>query len=926
MKQTYPVEGMHCASCATIITKKVSALDGVKECAVNFWTKQVTVEFDETKLSEKRIAEEGEKFWYTIKVQSHQEHMWTSEAGEEVSSELTHAWTKVKIAMPITGIALVIMVWMIGRDYWRWTENMVLEEFFHHLLPLLATIMLFVIGRKYIVALGRYAKYGVANMDTLVGIGTVTAFLYSFLISAFEVPLAQYVDVDRWFYEAVIVVIWFIELGKYLEIKVMSKTWQAIKALVGLQVKEAIIIKDDKEIVTPLEKVVVWDVMKVKPGEKIPLDGIVVFGQADIDESMITGEPLPVHKQQNDIVIWATVVTNSVLHVQATAVGVDTYLSKIIAVVSDAQNSKPHIQKLVDTIMQRFIPVVLLIAIWSACFRLFRWTTFYPEINAIQFAIMSFVWVLVIACPCGLWLATPMAIVTGVGHGAKNGILAKNAEWILQLRKTKIVVFDKTWTITEWKPRLVDRKVISPNELFQENDIADIANLYEQWFNTSEWWGVYTKSYFLDNVYDRIKDQTFVWVVSKKDSIVQWYWFWYWDWEEMKRYFSTITDLKTIYDILPEDKSVFWIDDIVVDVALRWRWIWTSLMSSLEEEALKNKYTYVVLHTLSSNISLCSWYEKRGYQKLWLFTDNFAHTEYILFGKELMDDDFYGSDIILLASLESNSSHPIAHAIVQYAQEHSISLSEVHDFKNLEGVGVQWVIDWTTYCVSKPAYLASLGLSLDDALIDTWTKEGKTPLVLSSENTILAYYAVADSLKETSKQAIIDLKKMGIIPVMVTGDHVNTANYIASLVAIERIYAGVKPEEKAAIIVELQKEWIVTMVGDGINDAPALATADIWVAMSTGTDVAIESADLTLLHGDLSKLVKAITISNLTQSAIVQNLAWAFWFNLLGIPLAAWVFYPFLGVLLNPAFEWAAMAFSDLTVVGNSLRLQAKKI
>lgn len=753
MKQTYPIQWMHCGSCASIITDKVSKLDGVTSCEVNFATKKAIIEFDDTTVSEQDLSHEVEKYGYSLqlppkpsssdKASSHHHvlHDW--------DDDLAQSWKKVVISIPLVAISIIIMIWMIGAQYNRWIENEVIYELFHHILPIIATIMLTVVGWKYVVAIGRYIRYGVANMDTLVGIGTVTAFLYSFAITAFESSLTPYVDVTRGFYEAVIVVIWFIELGKYMEIKVMSKTGKAIQALVGLQVKQALIQQWDKETIKALDQVVLWDIMIIKPWEKIPLDGIVTYGNARIDESMITGEPLPVSKKPWDQVIWATIVSNSTLYVRATAIWQDTYLQKIISIVEQAQNSKPQIQKIADEIMKYFVPWVLIIAVLAALFRLFLGRNFYPDINHIQFAVMSFVWVLVIACPCGLGLATPMAIITGVWHGAKNGILAKNAEWLLKLRKSTIVVFDKTGTITEGKPKLVEQQTTQ----------------------------------------------------------------------------------------------------------------------GLDKE-----------------------------------------------------------NIAILASLEALSSHPIAHAIVEYAKEHDISLHKVTKFENIDGVWLQWEINGQHYVVCKPSHSQTLWIDHDNSLVDSWTKQGKTPLLLVADTQILWYYAVADDIKATSKQAIIDLKAQGITPVMLTGDHVNTAHYIASQIGIDRVYAQVKPEEKAEIITQLKQEGIVTMVWDGINDAPALATADIGIAMSTGTDVAIESADLTLLHGDLSKLVKAIKISKLTQSAIIQNLAWAFGFNLIGIPLAAGVFYPILWVLLNPAFEWAAMAFSDLTVVGNSLRLQAKKI
>ena len=750
MKQTYPINGMDCASCAITITNKVSQLEWIKSCEVNFATHNAVIEFDETKTDITKVSDEIEKYWYELvhkSIDKHNHNEWAHD--DHNNSDIQKTWNNVLISTPLVIISIGIMVWMIGIDYaWR-PKYEVLYEFFHHLLPIFATIMLFVVWWNYILAIWRYIKYGVASMDTLVGIGTGVAYLYSFLITALEEPFSQFVNTDRNFYESVIVVIGFIAIGKFMEARVMAKTGQAIKALLWLQVKDALIIKNNWEVKVPLHEVQVGDIMIVKPWEKIPLDGIILSWEADIDESMITWEPLPILKKQDDVVIGATIVTNSAIHVKATAVGKDTYLSKIVAIVSQAQNSKPQIQKVVDQIMQWFIPVVLCIAVWSAVFRLVRWNMFFPWINPIEFAIMSFVWVLVIACPCGLWLATPMAIMTWVEHGAKNGILAKNAEGLLKLRKATIAVFDKTWTITMGKPTLVEQLSITGND--EEN-------------------------------------------------------------------------------------------------------------------------------------------------------------------------------IRILASLEALSSHPIAHAIVTYAKEKNYENYSIDNFKHLDGVWIQGTINSKVYVVSKLSYVRDKWLPIDEDTITKRTKEGKTPLILSTWNEILWYYAVADTIKDMSVQAIQDLKDLGILPVMITGDHSNTAHFIAQLAGIEKVYAEIQPEQKASIIKDLQKEWIVVMVWDGINDAPALATADIGIAMSTGTDVAIESADLTLLHWDLSKLVKAIKISKLTQSAIWQNLAWAFSYNIIWIPLAGGAFYPFLGVLLNPAFEWTAMAFSDLTVIGNSLRLQMKKI
>lgn len=746
MKKNYTIWGMHCVSCAQIITTKLTALSGVKWCEVHFATKEATLDYDSNTITESVIQEEVKKYWYTLIPDKKEE----IKSNEEIieNPELEHAWNMVLVSIPIVALSIGIMTWMIWVWQWWWSGNDTIKEFFHHLLPILATVMLTVVGWKYVIAIGRYIRYGVANMDTLVGIGTVTAFIYSFALTAFEWQLGVYLDTDRTFYESVIVVIGFVELGKYLEAKIMAKTGKAIRALVWLQSKDALIKRWSTELRVTLDQVNIGDLMIVKPWEKIPLDGTIIEGQAHIDESMITGESLPVSKNIDDVVIGGTIVSDSTLIVRATALGSDGYLSKIISIVSAAQNSKPQIQKVVDKIMRYFVPGVLILALIAWGFWLFFGRVFFPDINHIEFAILSFVGVLVIACPCGLGLATPMAIITGVWHGAKNGILAKNAEWILSLRKSKIVVFDKTGTITEWRPELIDQK-----------HIGEISN-----------------------------------------------------------------------------------------------------------------------------------------------------------------------QLSILASLETLSSHPIASGIARYASEHDIQIESVSGFQNIAGAGVEWTIGNALYRIYKPSHLTDMGIDYDTSLIETWTHEGKTPLILLEDKTIIGYYSVADKIKSSSKEAIQALKDLWITPVMLTGDHTNTAHYIASQIGIDRVYAGVKPEQKAEIIKELQKEWIVTMVWDGINDAPALATADIGIAMSTGTDVAIEAADLTILHGDLSKIAKAYQISRLTHVAIYQNLAWAFGFNLVGIPLAMGVFYPVLGILLSPAFEWAAMAMSDLTVIGNSLRLQKKKI
>lgn len=737
MKTQYTIQWIHCVSCAQIIEDKLTNLEHIDNVLVHLPTKMITIEHNEP-VSITTLNELLKPYWYTL-------HDKEEQQATRPDNNEQKAFTDMMVSIILAILAILSMTYMIGIDYeWR-PKNLAVHHVMMWFLPLAATYIYATVGRKYLVAIKRYIQYGTANMDTLVWIGTATAFVYSFVASTLHDIFPDILS-KQLFYEAVIVVIWFIELGKYLEHRVMSKTGDAIKALVWLQAKSARLLVDGQEQEIPLDQVKLWDTMIVKAWEKVPVDGVITEWTAYIDESMITGEPIPVMKYPWETLIGSTVLHNWHVVVEATAIGEATYLQKIITIVQDAQQSKPAIQKLADSIMQYFIPTVLVIATIAWLTWLVAWNIFYPDINAAQFALMSFVWVLVIACPCWLWLATPMAIITWIGHGAKQWILAKNAEWLLQLRKATIVLFDKTWTITEGKP--------------------------------------------------------------------------------------TVVETHCSHD-----------------------------------------------HALS-----------------------------------------------MLASLEAYANHPIAEAITQYAQHHDIPTQPVDGFKLLDGIWVAWTIQHKEYLVCKPWYLETLKIAYDTTLIDTRTTQGKTPLVIVEDGSIIGYVAVADSIKTQSIQAINELKQQWIIAVMVTWDHTNTAQYIAQQVWIEQVHGEVTPEEKATIVTQYKQQWVVCMVWDGINDAPALATADIGVAMSTGTDIAIESAQLTLLHWNLLKLTKAITISRMTQWAVIQNLTWAFAFNIIGIPLAAWLFYPFFGVLLNPAFEGMAMSLSSLTVMLNSLRLQKKRL
>jgi len=743
----FNIKGMHCASCAGIIEKTFKKTEGVYSAEVNYGTETVKLAYDEKKISPEHLSQKIEKLGYSL-VMDHSAHLGINQSKKEKLEEIFDMRSKVISAIPLAVISIFIMSWDILAEY-RMVPEMtsVLSVFFHHLLPIMATYMLFVVGKPYLAGVYRFLRYGKANMDTLIGIGTVAAFLYSFTVTAFEDVLRPFINVDVTYYDVVIVVITFIALGKYLEARSKIKTGDAIEKLLNLQAKTALVMRDGKEIEISVNEVKHGDMIVIKPGSKIPVDGVVIEGSSYIDESMVTGEPMPIQKKAGDSVVAGTINTNGSFIFKATKVGGETLLAQIIKMVEDAQGSKAPIQALADKISSVFVPIVLVFAFVT----LGVWVI----VGNIPFGLVSFVGILVIACPCALGLATPTAIIVGVGKGAKEGILIKDAATLEKLHKVDTVIVDKTGTITIGKPTLVDIQI-----------------------------------------------------------------------------FSDYTD-----------------DELV------------SIMSSLEKK----------------------------------------------------------------------SEHPIAHAMVSFAQQKNIHIKEVSDFENIQGKGVKGKINDIEYFVGNTKLIEDMRVVSDMSAIkikiETYTAQGKTPVILSTKEKILGFVMVADEIKPESKQAITDLHKLGIKVVMLTGDDQKAAKHIASLVNIDEVVAHVLPQDKLAKIKELQSLGkIVAMAGDGVNDAPALAQADVGIAMGTGTDVAIESAGITLLGGDISKLVKAIKLSKMTMRGIKQNLFWAFIYNIVGIPLAAGVFYPIFGWVLNPVFAGLAMAFSSVSVVSNSLRIKAKKL
>ncbi len=762
-RQTYRVKGMHCASCSSVIEKTFKNVEGVHSAEVNYGTEKAKVSFDPSKTNPHDLSKHIEPLGYSLEVpisaeemgmspSEHAEHLGLNQSKKEKLAEVADMRRKVLSAVPIAVFAAFVMGWDILAQF-KIISTMpyVWSEFFHHILPALATYVLFVVGKPYLLGVYRFLRYGKANMDTLIGIGTLAAYLYSLTIAAFETSLRPYLNVEQSYYDVTIVVITFIALGKYLEAKSKLKTGDAIEKLLNLQAKTALVVRDGKEIEIPIDQVVHGEIIVVKPAGKIPVDGVLIEGSSFVDESMVTGEPMPVKKESGDSVVAGTINTSGVFTFKATKVGAETLLAQIIKMVEDAQGSKAPIQALADKISSVFVPIVLVLAVLALDAWLLFGTPYLGFSQALSYGLVSFVGILVIACPCALGLATPTAIIVGVGKGAREGILVKDAATLEKLHKVTTVVVDKTGTLTRGKPELVS-----------------IKNLSE----------------------------------------------------------------KSEHEI-----------------------------------------------------------------------------------------------ISVLAGLENKSEHPISHAIVSSAKEKKIDLPAVTDFEAIKGKGVKGFIGGVEYFAGNTKLIQDLGLSFDTESITKETTEGKTPVLLATKEKLLGVFMVADAIKPEAIEAVKNLHKLGIKVVMLTGDNKNTARYIADQVGIDEVVAEVMPADKLAKITELQnKGQIVAMAGDGVNDAPALAQADVGIAMATGTDVAIESAGITLLHGDISKLVKAIRLSKFTMRGIKQNLFWAFIYNIVGIPLASGLFFPIFGWLLSPVFAGFAMAMSSVSVVGNSLRLKVKKL
>jgi P-type Cu+ transporter len=739
IKKTFDVKGMHCASCVRVIERALKKVDGVMEANVNLATNKATVSYGED-TSEHSLASSVKEKGYELVLEEQKgnahDHM---SMGSEINLK-----EKVQISLVLVFISVVIMFWEI-----LFPISYTVKEFFHHLLPLFATYMMFVVGRPYLAGIWRFIKYKKADMDALVGIGTLVAYLYSFAVTAFEQPLSKYLNTEHNYYDVTIIVIGLITLGKYLEERAKSHTSDAIKKLVGLQARTARVVRDGQEVDVPIEEVKAGELIRVRPGEKIPVDGVIIEGESSIDESMVTGESIPVDKTKGGIVIGATMNKSGSFVMKATKVGSDTMLSQIIKLVEEAQGSKAPVQRLADRVSEIFVPVVLGVAILT----FLGW--FLIGGNFV-FGLVNMIAVLVIACPCAMGLATPTAIMVGTGKGAEHGILIRDAESLEIANKINTVVFDKTGTLTNGKPEVTD--------------------------------------------------------------------------------------------ILPLNKIK-------------------------EDEVLR-----------------------------------------------------------LAASLEKGSEHSLAESIIKKSEEKKLRLYTITKFQAVAGHGVEGLVDNDKVFFGNRRLMDKERINYKSVIdqINTLENEGKTVMLVAVNGKLAGVIAVADTIKDTAKEGINALKKIGIEVVMISGDNQKTAEAIGKQVGIEKVLAEVLPQEKEKEIKKIQDEGkVVAMVGDGINDAPALAAANVGIAMGTGTDVAIEAADITLINKDLRSVASAIELSKKTMRTIKLNLFWAFGYNVILIPVAMGALYPSFHILLNPIFASVAMASSSISVVSNSLllkRVSLKKV
>lgn len=737
------IENLRCASCVKFIEDELKSTNGVLSATVNIATQEAIVDYlpQNTTLAElnKAIETWGYKARQAISDAP------VDKQEEAHANEYRKLMNKFWFAAAISVFVMITAYYQVVPVLRDWSMDSL--RYLWGVTALLTLPVMFWSGRDFFTGAWASFTHRSANMNTLIALGTGAAWLYSTFAILFPSVFPE--GTAEPFFDVVAVVIALVVLGQALELRAKGQSSSAIKKLLGLQAKTARVIRDGKEMDLPVEEVLVGDVIQVRPGEKIPVDGVIVEGSSAVDESMLTGESLPASKKMGDEVIGATINKTGAFKFRTTKVGKDTALAQIVKMVQDAQNSKAPIARLVDIISGYFVPVVMILAVWTFVI----WFVIGPQPQLV-YALVTSVTVLIIACPCALGLATPMSLMVGIGKGAENGILIRSGEALQTARAIQIVVLDKTGTITKGKPELTD---------------------------------------------------------------------------------IVISDQPTVKD----------------------------------DELLR-----------------------------------------------------------LASSVEKVSEHPLAQAIVEGAQARKLELAEVKDFEAIPGHGVSAKVEGKSILIGNLKLMnrEKIALGSLEEKSKSIADDGKTPMFIALDRKAAGIIAVADTVKEDSAEAIKALQSMGIEVVMITGDNRRTAEAIARKVGVTRVLAEVLPEDKAKNIQQLQAEGKkVAMVGDGINDAPALAQADVGLAIGTGTDVAIEASDITLIKGSLKGVVTAIEVSRATMKNIYQNLVGAFFYNVMGLPIAMGLLFPFFGLLLSPMIAGAAMAFSSVTVVGNANRLRGFK-
>ncbi len=734
----FAIRGMTCAACVAAVERALMRLYGVVSVNVNLASEKAVVEYIPTLTG-------FEDFKKAVKAEGYEAEAITEEFTDREKESREREYRNLLLRFRVSAVISVLI--LLGS----FTSIPLLSSWYT--LFLLATVVQFWAGIRFYRGAWVAARHLSTNMNTLIAMGTSAAYLYSVTATFFPGFFESGGLKAHIYFDTSSIIITLILLGRLLEARAKGRTSEAIRKLIGLQAKTARVERNGRETEVPIEDVAAGDTVIVRPGERIPVDGVVTDGYSSVDESMLTGESLPVEKAAGDTVFGGTINKFGSFKLKATRIGRETALAQIIRLVEEAQGSKAPIQRLADRIASIFVPVVII----TATITFVIWYLLGPEPSFTR-ALMNFIAVLIIACPCALGLATPTAIMVGTGKGAEKGILIRNAEALETAHRIQTIVLDKTGTITKGEPELTD--IISTDIISTDS--------------------------------------------SDKNTVLQ-----------------------------------------------------------------------------------------------------------------------------LSASAEKVSEHPLAEAIVRKARELGLDLREPEKFEAIPGGGIRARIGTDNIFIGNPSLLEKEGVDLTAVSdkVERLSSEGKTAVLVSVNNTVKGVFGIADSIKEGSVEAISELKKMGIEVVMLTGDNERTAARIAEMVGIDRFFAGVLPEGKVEAVKKLKDERkIVAMVGDGINDAPALAEAHVGIAIGTGTDIAMEASDITLIKGDLRSVVEAIKLSKLTLRTIKQNLFWAFFYNVVGIPIAAGILYPFGGPLLNPVFASAAMAFSSVSVVTNSLRLRKKRL